>query len=213
MRGTQPEIQALIERACRYPPGSLERRRGLTRLIIAIQGSGKLWWERTPYYEEALQQTWIYLCRNLCEACTGGQYNPARGAVTTWLDAYLKRRLQDCRIQESEDRCRHFPLNSAGEEGKPEPIEQIASPSDIPPILEETLHWIETDPTGELSSICIQERSELTCQVLLRRRLPPETSWKELAKEFNISVSTLANFYQRQCLPRLRKFGESQGYL
>ena len=212
--GTQQDIQQLIKQACQHPLGSLERRRGLTRLIIAIQASRKLWREQTPYYEEALQQTWIYLRRNLCEACTGRQYDPTRAAVTTWLDAYLKRRLQDFRIQENEDRSRRFDLSNMGGQGQTNPIEEIASPSAIPPILEETLQWIEADPTGELATVCVQGHPDLTCQQLLRHRLPPvETSWKELAREFNSSISTLANFYQRQCLPRLRKFGESQGYL
>ncbi len=216
-RGNRPEIQLeiqrLIEQACQHPLGSPGRRRGLTRLIMAIQASGKLWQERTPYYEEALQQTWIYLCRNLCEACTGQQYDSSQATVTTWLDAYLKRRLQDCHIQESEDRARRFELSAGEAEYQPNWIEQIPALSEIPPILEETLHWIEADPSGELSTVCIKGRPELTCQVLLRRRLPPETVWKDLAEEFKTSISTLANFYQRQCLPRLRKFGESQGYL
>ncbi|MDJ0689538.1 MAG: helix-turn-helix domain-containing protein [Xenococcaceae cyanobacterium MO_188.B32] len=44
-------------------------------------------------------------------------------------------------------------------------------------------------------------------------RLPPETSWQELSKEFGISISTLSNFYQRQCMPRLRNFAKSEGYI
>lgn len=211
---TQLDLLQLIERTCQHPSDSLERRRMMTRLIMAIQASGKLWQEQTPYYEEALQQTWIYLCRNLCEACTGRKYAPERAAITTWLDAYLKRRLQDFRIQESKDRARHLDLGAFEREGKTNLIEEIASPSDIPPIWEETLHWIETDPTGELSSTAIKRRPDLTCQVLMLRRFPgQEDSWKTLEVELNCSTSTMANFYQRQCVPRLRKFAESQGYL
>jgi hypothetical protein len=48
--------------------------------------------------------------------------------------------------------------------------------------------------------------------VLILRRLPPETPWKVLSEEFDIPSSTLSSFYQRQCLPRLREFGKSEGY-
>ncbi len=213
-RGKQLDLQQLIEQTCQHPPGSLERNRKLTRLILAIQASGKLWQERIPYYEEALQQTWIYLCRNLCEACTGRQYDPERAAITTWLDAYLKRRLQDFRIQEYEERTRRANLSSLDEADKADAIAQLPAPPNTPPMLEETLHWIETDPTGELSSTAIKERPDLTCQVLMLRRFPgQDDSWKTLEVELNCSTSTMANFYQRQCVPRLRKFAESQGYL
>jgi hypothetical protein len=59
----------------------------------------------------------------------------------------------------------------------------------------------------------IAGRPEVNAQVLILRRLPPEASWKELSAEFNLPISTLSSFYQRQCIPRLRKFGESEGYL
>jgi hypothetical protein len=34
-----------------------------------------------------------------------------------------------------------------------------------------------------------------------------------LSEEFGLSIGTLSSFYKRQCLPRLRKFAEEQGYL
>ena len=84
---------------------------------------------------------------------------------------------------------------------------------DIPPILETTRKWIETDPNGELRRTYIQGNPKVNCQVLLLQRLPPESSWEDLAVQYQMSVSTLSSFYRRQCLPRLREFGESQGYL
>ena len=36
---------------------------------------------------------------------------------------------------------------------------------------------------------------------------------KKLEAEFNCSYSTLANFYKRQCRPRLRQFALTQGFL
>ncbi|MGK7926215.1 MAG: sigma-70 family RNA polymerase sigma factor, partial [Spirulina sp.] len=78
MSGTQnpPEnsklnqIPRLAAETCQHPRGSLQRNHCLTRLIIEIKRSGKLWRENTPYYEDALQQTWLFLSQNLCEALT-----------------------------------------------------------------------------------------------------------------------------------------------
>ena len=93
-----------------------------------------------------------------------------------------------------------------------DPIENLAAEPDIPPILDDVQRWAEADESGELRRVKI-EGSQVTCQTLILRRLPPEASWKDLAAEFGLSISTLSSFYQRQCLPRLRKFGETQGYL
>lgn len=83
------QLQQLIQTTCQHPPGSLQRRQGLNRIIAMIQRSRKLFRDAIPDYEDALQQTWIYFCRNLCEAATGQAYDPALGSVSTWLNAYL----------------------------------------------------------------------------------------------------------------------------
>jgi hypothetical protein len=94
-----------------------------------------------------------------------------------------------------------------------DPLDRVAANPDVPPILEAVQTWAETDADGELQRIHIEGFPHVTCQVLILRRLPPETSWQKLSKEFGIKVPTLSSFYQRQCLPRLRKFGELEGYL
>jgi hypothetical protein len=73
--------------------------------------------------------------------------------------------------------------------------------------------WVQTDSEGELRRTCIKGRPDVNCQVLILQRLPPEVSWKELSEEFGLSIPTLSSFYQRQCLPRLRKFAELEGLL
>jgi hypothetical protein len=105
----------------------------------------------------------------------------------------------------SEDSAEIYPLNN---------IENPPSYSDSPlAILEETKKWVRADPEGELRSVHIKERPDVTCQILILRRLPPETPWKNIALEFNLPPSTAPNFYKRECLPRLRNFAKNQGYL
>lgn len=217
-KNTMDDIEArlhqLVLETCKHKLNSTERKLGLTKIVRLIVKSGKLWKERTPYYEDALQQTWLYFCRNLCEAATGEKFDPDRSSVTTWLNAYLRRRLQDHRIQIQSQlkETATVPLNAADEPSS-DIIEALSAPPDIPPILETTRQWIETDRDGELRRTHIQGYPDVNCQFLLLERLPPETSWDVLAVRLNLSVSTLSSFYRRQCIPRLRKFGESQGYI
>lgn len=198
----EESLHQLVAETCKHLSGSTKRQQGLTQIVRVISKSGRLWKERAPYYEDALQQTWLYFCRNLCEATTGDKYNPKRSNVITWLNAYLKRRLQDCRIQEQTALAQ----TTSGQvlEANNEVIdliEALEAPADIPPILETTRQWVETDPEGELRRIHIQGHPKVTCQVLLLQRLPPETSWEVLAAKFGVSVSTLSSFYRRQCIP------------
>ncbi len=140
-------------------------------------------------------------------------YDPNRSSVITWLDKYLKRRLQDFRIEAHNQKARTVqPI--PGSEETTDPVDNLPAGSDRPlAMLEETMEWVKTDPDGELRRVHINGYPEVNCQVLILRCLPPRTSWKKLSEEFGLPTSTLNSFYRRQCWPRLRKFGESQGYL
>ncbi|NES86617.1 MAG: sigma-70 family RNA polymerase sigma factor [Moorea sp. SIO2B7] len=207
------KLHQLVADTCKHPPGSLKRQQNLTKLILLIEQSKKLWQESTLYYEDALQQTWIYLCENLCEAGTTEKYDPNRSSVITWLNRYLKWRLHNFRLENQAEKRRKITGKISELDQISDPIENLEASPDIPPILENIRIWAETDLEGELGSIHIKNQIKVTAQVLILRRLPPETSWKQLSREFGISVSTLSNFYQRQCMPRLRNFGKSEGYL
>ncbi|MDJ0535754.1 MAG: sigma-70 family RNA polymerase sigma factor [Xenococcaceae cyanobacterium MO_207.B15] len=207
------QIKRLILETCQHPRDSFERKSGLTKLIQTITQSKKLWYCYNPFYEDALQQTWLYFCRNLCEANTGKKYDPNQSQVITWLNSYLKYRLLSFQQEIQQQNEKKVSLSPIREETTTDPIQQIPATPEIPPILEETLNWVKNDPGGELSSIHIKKRPDITCQVLILRRLPPPTDWKTLEAEFNCSYSTLANFYKRQCRPRLRQFALTQGFL
>lgn len=216
MDETESNLSQLVEEACKHPPGSAERQKNLTRIIRLT--TRKLWKESSPYYQDALQQTWVYFCQNICEGKTGEPYDPTRSSVVTWLNVYLKRRLQDFFIEGQKQQARTVPdrdkRSRSGERDETvDLVENLPANPDVPPLLEDVKKWAEIDRTGELRRIHIDGHPEVTAQVLILRRLPPETSWKILSQEFGLPVSTLSSFYQRQCLPRLRKFGESEGYL
>lgn len=216
MDGLNVQLRQLLIQACCHPVGSPGRQKNLTRIVSLVRP--KLWRETTPYYQDALQQTWMYFCQNVCEANTGEAYDPDRSSLITWLNFYLKRQLQQGLIEQQKYQARTVsvsanPLGMGDGDQTIDPIDRLASPPDVPPLLEEVRAWIEKDPTRELRRTHIANHPRVNCQVLLLRRLPPEVSWKDLSIEFNLPISTLSNFYQRQCLPRLCQFGKAEGYL
>ena len=201
----------LKNQACQYPPDDVRRKIYLTRLIRGILKSGRLWKESSPYYEDALQVTWIYCCQNLCEAVTtASPYDPTISSVVTWLNAYLKWRLHDFSLEAK--KAQHQVELSRISESSALWDSSLHRPS-VPSIFEETLAWVKSDPSGELRKLRLKLHPQVTAQYLILRRLPPETSWQALSEELQVSISTLSSFYRRHCLPNLRKFGKNQGYI
>jgi hypothetical protein len=215
MSELESTLRQLIQEACSHPPGDSKRQRALTQVIRHV--TNRLWKEYSPNYQDALQQTWVFFCQNLCESKTGERYDPERSSVVTWLNYYLKRRLQDAFINDQKQQSRRVSpqmrQSRSGEVELIDPLEFVAAEPEAPSLLDEVKTWVEDDISGELRQIHIEGHRHVTVQLLILKRLPPETSWKQLSTELGLSVSTLSSFYQRQCLPRLRKFGESEGYL
>lgn len=208
------EVLPLLLEARQYPPGHHKRKQCLSKIIRIIQKSKKLWYEHTPYYEDALQLTWLYFCQNICEEGTGKQFDPDRSSIITWLNQYLKWRLRDFQISKAQYHARFcFPISSTGANQACDVMANLAAPPDIPPILEVTRHWVETDPTGELRGLHILNRPDVNCQVLLLKRIFSDMQWDQISQEFDLPISTLSSFFQRRCMPVVKKFGEQQGFL
>jgi len=212
MTGLDEQLRQLTTETCKHSPTSVERRKGFTQIIRLIQKSGKLWHESTLDYEDAWQHTMTFLYLNLCEATTAAQYDPTRASIITWLNVYLKGRLKDCYRKQQQQQKRYISIDIPLYENI-NLIDTLKAPPDIPPMLEEVRHWAQTDPTGELGSTHVRGRPDITCQLLILSRLPPETNWEQLAHELGVAVSTLSSFYERNCRGLLRNFARSQGYL
>lgn len=179
-------------------PGSPARQRHLTKVIRQV--TPKLWRESVAYYQDAVQQTWVYFCKNVC-----GRYDPELGSVSTWLNAFLKRRLQDFYIESQKRRSREI---SSLQSRDGESIDVIDNLADVDrsildaeqPLWEKVRAWAQADTTDELRSTYIKGHPEVTCQVLILRRLLSEASWKQLSEEYGIPIPTLNSFYQRKCM-------------
>ena len=201
----------LVNEACEHPPGSRKRQKKLTQIIRLV--NNELWKENTAYYEDALQETWVYFCQNICEGKTGKQYDPNKSTVITWLNNYLKWRLKDGFIKTAKQSKQTAPVQVDESNRIIDPVNNLPAKPNIPSILEEVEKWVLNDPSHKLRQTHLNGRPQITCQILILKRLPPETPWKTLAAEYKVSPGTLSSFYQRQCKPLLREFSELQGYI
>jgi hypothetical protein len=206
----QLQVEAWRLQACNHRPGSQERNYYLTQIIRVI--APKLWRVNTPYYADALQQTWTYFVDHICT-----QYDPSRASISTWLNVYLRYRHQDLVQWAAEEQRNHICLDPQMPETADHPaqvIRDVASKDyGSSEWLEQVIHWVETDADGILRQTHVRGRPDINCQTILLLRLPPVTPWRAIATRFNQKVPTLAGFYQRQCLPRLRQFGQTAGLL
>ncbi len=204
-------LAQLVKEACEYPHGSRQRQKKLTQIIRLV--NNKLWKENTAYYEDALQDTWVYFCQNICEGKTAKSYNPNKASVVTWLNNYLKWRLRDGYKKTEKQRKKTAPVRVDESNKIIDPVDSLPAQPDMPNILEEIEKWVLQDPEYKLRQTHLNNYPQITCQVLILKRLPPETPWKTLAEEYQISAGTLSSFYQRKCKPMLREFSKFQGYI
>lgn len=210
-------LQRWVEIAQNHPRKSLERRQALTRLILLVQNSGRLWQGGTSTredYEEALQKTWLWICTKI-EDYDPTRVNRATGQRTTvmaWINSTLKFRLLDLQLERQKSMQRQAVTTPSLEQTSPQDwMAQIPAPPTPDPLFSLIEEWLQTN-AKPLTRIYVTDRPDINCHVIIRHRLPPETDWKRLSQNYQIPISTLSNFYQRKCLPQLRAFLESQGY-
>lgn len=206
-------LQRLIADALTCPVGSVKRQQKIQRIYQLVMKSKKLWKEYSPYYNDALQEMWEYCCQHLEE------YDPTVCSVITWLDDRLKKRLRYHRDVRNRERNRQVFTIQTDEGTTFDPIENLAARSDIQPILEiwqETLNWVQSDPEERLRNTLFRKRQDINAQVLFLMRFPTETPWSIIAERFQLTPAEtkyLPQFYNRRCLPLLREFGISRGYI
>jgi hypothetical protein len=207
----EQQLAELVIETCQHPQGTIARQHGLTSLIRLINRSQKLWKDNSPYYEDALQQTWLYFCRNLCEATTAkSAYDSDRSNVITWMNAYLKYRLQDMYIENHQQQLKSglAEREDIDDAVINQVVDRIAAPVQSSDLLEQIQQWAKLDRTKVLRRTYIRDRADVNAQVLILKRLPPETNWQILSQEFSLPISTLSSFYQRKCIPLLKEFYE-----
>jgi DNA-directed RNA polymerase specialized sigma24 family protein len=199
-------LQELALEAQRHPRKSRARRLALTRLIQAVQQSGKLSRKKSDcpqeVYDEALQEVWLYVCRKI------DTYDPKKGPAINWINFLLKRRLIDA----------HKRQNKSGKEySLDRPIASSKSGS----VNQAGMTYLDSLPQPEKTPLpsqlvrqCIEEDSD---KLFATRHIRgnPQANFRKIAllcldgqtfKQIAIAIglkpekeSTVQSFYWRSC--------------
>lgn len=199
------ELQQLVNEAKRYPADSenatdrAKRRIALNKLINAIRCAGRLsqqtQWLGLPnyedYYHEALQHTFIEICRHI------EQYNP-QYPVMAWVNQIFGRRFYDVVKKDRKRGITLLPKNqentkvlSLDELNKDLPVDNEISEQ------EQLKEIIENDPENFLNNEYIKEHPKASLKAILLLVLEGK-QWKEISEELGVPLSTASSFYQRR---------------
>lgn len=198
-------LQELALEAQRYPAKSRARRLALTRLIQAIQQSGKLsrkkWDCPQEVYHEALQEVWLYVCRNI------DTYHPEKGPVTNWINFVLKRRLIDAHKRNNKsgkESSLDAPIassQSANDKSGMTYLDNLPQPDKTPLPSQLVRQCIQDDPDRLFAKRHIRGNPQANFRKIALLYLDGKT-WKEIAIAVGLKPeqeSTVQSFYWRSC--------------
>jgi DNA-directed RNA polymerase specialized sigma24 family protein len=187
------QLKQLARAAQQQPPLTLLRQLALRQLVNGILTSGRLCRPQPgnfsgvyeDIYDEAVQELLLYICQNI------DKYNPERGEVMAWVNVLLERRFFKEAIPKIMDKqdIQRMSLSD---------LDEIAPPESNPCLTEIIKQCIELDPENLFKKEHIENHPRANFQALARRRLLGK-SWKEIAAEFDLKISTVSRFYDR-CL-------------
>lgn len=187
------QLRQLALLAQHYPPLTKQRQLALTHLVQAILRSGKLCHPHRgqflnryeEIYQEARQELLFYICQHI------DKYNPERGSVMAWCNTLLDRRFFKEAIPKVLDKKEIQKITLSD-------LDNLAAPEEPPILIELLREFIELDPENLFKTEHIKDCPMANFQALALRRILG-ISWKEIAVEFEIKVSTASSFYYR-CL-------------
>ena len=201
MENIDERLRAIALDAQKHPARSRLRQRALTRLIGAIQRSGKLcrpnrgqfqgFYEEI--YAEALQQLFAFMCDRIDD------YDPER-AVLQWANFLLRRRFF---IEASREFMPVLPKGVNPKEVKRltlDDLEHMPQPDTHSPSAplptQEIRQYLEDDPTGAFREAHVTNEPQANFRDVALKRLSGY-GWKEISVELNVKVPTLSSFYER----------------
>ncbi len=194
------QLQALALEAQGAPPKTEQRRRALSKLLSAIQRSGRLGYPQRGkfkgFYAEvralALQGLFIYVCEHI------HLYNPSRATVLAWVNYLLSRRF----FHEASREFMH--TRPKGIDANFQCLSLDDLEGNIPDIdpdakqfsdYDQLRQLLQTDPDHCFQATHVRHHPQATFQAIALGRLD-EKSWDALSKDLKVKVPTLSSFYQ-----------------
>lgn len=177
---------------------SLEKQLALTKLFseltVKIDQLPKPQTDASRYtYEEALQDTYLYICKNI------HQYKPERGSITGWVIYILKKRKINSFNWVNWDIMSIYTYTGDGNEVN---IYDIHISPELNPLpSEKLLAFIQEDPEGLLQRALFNKNPNASFQAILLKKIEEDKSWEEIAQEFQAGAThgPIYTFYQRSC--------------
>ncbi len=206
MNELEDPLNHLALTAQKYPPGTVERRKVVSQLLMQLQKSGQLTRLCPPYHhlsqdlrEEvkaiAMQKLFTYIYEHI------EKYDP-QYTVGQWIIFLLKKRFFVQAFRE---------VTGFRNGVKRLTIEEIPTnylPDETNPLTsEEVIQYIEEDPEGIFQLACIEKQANANFRHIAIQRFHGY-SWLEIESDLGFSISTLSSFYQRHLQRFAPKFRE-----
>lgn len=179
-----------------------ERQIYLTRILSLLTQSDQLWSEESPLYEEALQRTLSQFCHAFNTSTLDIQGYGEWSKLVQSFNRELQQQLRHLQADQDSNRLEREDFSSLKDSMK------VVSSLTL-----QIYEWVRSDIKGDLKATHLAHYPAVNCQTLIERRLPPEQSWEDIAADLGLSVSVVSDFYQQECLPRLRRCSMSKNAL
>lgn len=210
------EAKELAEAAKKNPAKRRAKQQALTRLVSALQSSGKLARPQPGQFQgfykevhaEGLQRLFVHICKKI------ETYKPEKGEVLQWSNFLLR-----CQFYPEAAR-EFFPTLPKGLD--PRSIKCLTlddldrenptsvNPQQVPLLSQQVIQCIEEDPEGIFKNTHIKECPTASFQIIVIQRLSGY-SWEDISQKFDpaIPIPTLSSFYQRcvtKFAPKLKEY-------
>ncbi|MEB3356130.1 MAG: hypothetical protein VKK04_05340 [Synechococcales bacterium] len=140
------------------------------------------------------------LCANLPWAAIAEEFEVPQGTLAPFF----------------QNRCLLLVRKFLEEQGYIDPAPPLPMMPENPNMQMDLDCWLETDPTKQLRNTHLQNRPDITAQLVLLRQFKSQDKLKDvieaIATENNLRPERLKAFYYRKCKPLLAEFGKRQGY-
>lgn len=182
------ELTNLAINAQKCLPLTDKRKEALTKLVIEVLHSGKLWKPNKEFnehvYEDAVQELFLFVCQRI------DNYNPERAPFIVWVNMLLFKRFTRVSRKEYVRKITSVcDFNIS--------VDEIALPEEAPNLEEMIAEYISLDPLGIFRNEYIKNFPNANFQYIDRRRRAGD-KWKTISADLGIeNFSTVSNFYYR----------------
>lgn len=224
------QLYQLIAQVCQHPLRSPKRRKAMNLLLVEIQRLPGLVKLPHPDYLDALNRTWEWVNRQLCQEFKA-DLPLVQKRLVQWINSYLYWRIRDLYSPAKSDRSLDAPIGDgqteislldilsttgfeiptrSGLDGYIEQIEREQQQA-VGLKLEQ---YVEQDPKEKLRNCHPQTYPNCNCQLLSSRVLlkDPPDKFSAIAKELSINYQTLKSHWERKCRPLLQEIALELGY-